>query len=149
MVGSKCSQPLSRPDMGCHCKFFFKTVCLLQLAKTTQLPLLLNHDLKVLVSGRVYQLSKFTKLHPCKFLAETKSIFSTTGRNLFQTRILKGFQDLLLEMRTGNMHWSLHMEAWLSYCLTATTFRWLAKNAGRTWKIFEFFEEEQLTFILK
>ncbi len=85
-----------------------------QLAKTTQLPLLLNHDLKEMYFGdwegvstqQIYEtspelLANFWQKPSqyCPPRAETL--------NQFQTRVLKGFQVLLLHMQKQNLQHAL------------------------------------------
>ncbi|HGW3980920.1 TPA: histidine phosphatase family protein [Acinetobacter baumannii] len=85
-----------------------------QLAKTTQLPLLLNHDLKEMYFGdwegvstqQIYEtspelLANFWQKPSqyCPPRAETL--------NQFQTRVLKGFQDLLEHMQKQNLQHAL------------------------------------------
>ncbi len=85
-----------------------------QLAKTTQLPLFLNHDLKEMYFGdwegvstqQIYEtspelLANFWQKPSqyCPPRAETL--------NQFQTRVLKGFQVLLLHMQKQNLQHAL------------------------------------------
>ncbi|AMO40815.1 fructose-2,6-bisphosphatase [Acinetobacter pittii] len=85
-----------------------------QLAKTTQLPLLLNHDLKEMYFGdwegvstqQIYEtspelLANFWQKPSqyCPPRAETL--------NQFQIRVLKGFQDLLKHMQKQNLQHAL------------------------------------------
>lgn len=85
-----------------------------QLAKTTQLPLLVNHDLKEMYFGewegvstqQIYETSPELLVNfwqkpsqYCPPRAETL--------NQFQKRVLKGFQDLLLEMQNQNWQHAL------------------------------------------
>lgn len=85
-----------------------------QLAKTNQLPLLLNHDLKEMYFGdwegvstqQIYEtspelLANFWQKPSqyCPPRAETL--------NQFQTRVLKGFQDLLKHMQKQNLQHAL------------------------------------------
>ncbi|QEA23330.1 histidine phosphatase family protein [Acinetobacter pittii] len=85
-----------------------------QLAKTTQLPLLLNHDLKEMYFGdwegvstqQIYEtspelLANFWQKPSqyCPSRAETL--------NQFQIRVLKGFQDLLKHMQKQNLQHAL------------------------------------------
>lgn len=85
-----------------------------RLAKTTELPLLLNHDLKEMYFGewegvstqQIYEtspelLANFWQKPSqyCPPRAETL--------NQFQTRVLKGFQDLLKHMQKQNLQHAL------------------------------------------
>ncbi|MEB3794359.1 MULTISPECIES: histidine phosphatase family protein [unclassified Acinetobacter] len=134
-----------------------------QLAKTTQLPLLLNHDLKEMYFGewegvstqQIYETSPELLANfwqkPSQYSPPQAETFMQ-----FQTRILKGFQDLLLEMRKQNWQHALVVThggviKLLSCLAQQQPLDDLLKMQAELGKLysFEFFEEEQLTFILK
>ncbi|MGV2453675.1 UNVERIFIED_CONTAM: histidine phosphatase family protein [Acinetobacter seifertii] len=135
-----------------------------QLAKTTQLPLLLNHDLKEMYFGewegvstqQIYETSPELLANfwqkPSQYCPPQAEILMQ-----FQTRILKGFQDLLLDMQNQNWQRALVVThggviKLLSCLAQQQPLDDLLKMQAELGKLysFEFFEEEeQLTFILK
>ncbi|MEQ1451500.1 histidine phosphatase family protein [Acinetobacter seifertii] len=135
-----------------------------QLAKTTQLPLLLNHDLKEMYFGEwegvsTQQIYETSPELLANFWQKPSQYCPPQAETLmqFQTRILKGFQDLLLEMRKQNWQRALVVTHGgvikLLSCLAGQQpLDDLLKMQSELGKLysFEFFkEEEQLTFILK
>ncbi|MEQ1079224.1 histidine phosphatase family protein [Acinetobacter seifertii] len=135
-----------------------------QLAKTTQLPLLLNHDLKEMYFGEwegvsTQQIYETSPELLANFWQKPSQYCPPQAETLiqFQTRILKGFQDLLLEMRKQNWERALVVTHGgvikLLSCLAGQQpLDDLLKMQAELGKLysFEFFEEEeQLTFILK
>ncbi len=135
-----------------------------QLAKTTQLPLLLNHDLKEMYFGEwegvsTQQIYETSPELLANFWQKPSQYCPPQAETLiqFQTRILKGFQDLLLEMRKQNWQRALVVThggviKLLSCLVRQQPLDDLLKMQAELGKLysFEFFEEEeQLTFILK
>lgn len=135
-----------------------------QLAKTADLPLLLNSDLKEMYFGEWEGVStqKIYETSPellANFWHKPSQYCPPQAETLmqFQTRILKGFQDLLLEMRKQNWQRALVVTHGgvikLLSCLAGQQpLDDLLKMQAELGKLysFEFFEEEeQLTFILK
>ncbi|ONN48576.1 fructose-2,6-bisphosphatase [Acinetobacter genomosp. 33YU] len=135
-----------------------------QLAKTTQLPLLLNHDLKEMYFGEwegvsTQQIYETSPELLANFWQKPSQYCPPQAETLmqFQTRILKGFQDLLLEMRKQNWQHALVVThggviKLLSCLAQQQPLDDLLKMQAELGKLysFEFFEEEeQLTFILK
>lgn len=135
-----------------------------QLAKTTQLPLLLNHDLKEMYFGdwegvstqQIYEtspelLANFWQKPSqyCPPRAETL--------NQFQTRVLKGFQELLVQMQNQNLERALVVTHGgvikLLTCLARQQpLDDLLKMPAELGKLYslEFYEADgQLTFILR
>ncbi|WP_212511449.1 histidine phosphatase family protein [Acinetobacter seifertii] len=135
-----------------------------QLAKTTQLPLLLNHDLKEMYFGEwegvsTQQIYETSPELLANFWQKPSQYCPPQAETLmqFQMRILKGFQDLLLEMRKQNWQRALVVThggviKLLSCLAQQQSLDDLLKMQAELGKLysFEFFEEEeQLTFILK
>lgn len=135
-----------------------------QLAKTTQLPLLLNHDLKEMYFGEwegvsTQQIYETSPELLANFWQKPSQYCPPQAETLmqFQMRILKGFQDLLLEMRKQNWQRALVVThggviKLLSCLARQQPLDDLLKMQAELGKLysFEFFEEEeQLTFILK
>ncbi|WP_284114970.1 histidine phosphatase family protein [Acinetobacter pittii] len=80
-----------------------------QLAKTTQLPLLLNHDLKEMYFGEwegvsTQQIYETSPELLANFWQKPSQYCPPRAETLmqFQTRVLKGFQELLVEMQKQN-----------------------------------------------
>ncbi len=80
-----------------------------QLAKTTQLPLLLNHDLKEMYFGEwegvsTQQIYETSPELLANFWQKPSQYCPPRAETLmqFQTRVLKGFQELLVEMQNQN-----------------------------------------------
>jgi alpha-ribazole phosphatase len=80
-----------------------------QLAKTTQLPLLLNHDLKEMYFGEwegvsTQQIYKTSPELLANFWQKPSQYCPPRAETLmqFQIRVLKGFQELLVEMQNQN-----------------------------------------------
>ena len=135
-----------------------------QLAKTTQLPLLLNHDLKEMYFGEwegvsTQQIYETSPELLAIFWQKPSQYCPPQAETLmqFQTRILKGFQDLLLDMQNQNWQRALVVThggviKLLSCLAQQQPLDDLLKMQAELGKLysFEFFEEEeQLTFILK
>ncbi|WP_288421027.1 histidine phosphatase family protein [uncultured Acinetobacter sp.] len=134
-----------------------------QLAKTTQLPLLLNHDLKEMYFGEwegvsTQQIYETSPELLANFWQKPSQYCPPQAETLmqFQMRILKGFQDLLLEMRKQNWQRALVVThggviKLLSCLARQQPLDDLLKMQAELGKLysFEFFEEEKLTFILK
>lgn len=135
-----------------------------QLAKTTQLPLLLNHDLKEMYFGEwegvsTQQIYETSPELLASFWQKPSQYCPPQAETLmqFQTRILKGFQDLLLDMQNQNWQRALVVThggviKLLSCLAQQQPLDDLLKMQAELGKLysFEFFEEEeQLTFILK
>jgi len=135
-----------------------------QLSKTTQLPLLVNHDLKEMYFGEwegvsTQQIYETSPELLANFWQKPSQYCPPQAETLiqFQTRILKGFQDLLLEMRKQNWQRALVVThggviKLLSCLARQQPLDDLLKMQAELGKLysFEFFEEEeQLTFILK
>ena len=135
-----------------------------QLSKTTQLPLLVNHDLKEMYFGewegvstqQIYEtspelLANFWQKPSqyCPPCAETL--------NQFQTRVLKGFQNLLEQMQKQNLQHALVITHGGVIKLLACLARQqplddLLKMPAELGKLYslEFFETDgQLTFKLR
>ncbi|MGK8804469.1 histidine phosphatase family protein [Acinetobacter seifertii] len=135
-----------------------------QLAKTADLPLLLNSDLKEMYFGEwegvsTQQIYETSPELLTNFWQKPSQYCPPQAETLrqFQTRILKGFQDLLLEMRKQNWQRALVVThggviKLLSCLARQQPLDDLLKMQAELGKLysFEFFEEEeQLTFILK
>lgn len=135
-----------------------------QLAKTTQLPLLLNHDLKEMYFGEwegvsTQQIYETSPELLANFWQKPSQYCPPQAETLkqFQMRILKGFQDLLLDMQNQNWQRALVVThggviKLLSCLARQQPLDDLLKMQAELGKLysFEFFEEEeQLTFILK
>jgi len=80
-----------------------------QLAKTTQLPLLLNYDLKEMYFGEwegisTQQIYETSPELLANFWQKPSQYCPPRAETLmqFQTRVLKGFQELLVEMQNQN-----------------------------------------------
>jgi len=80
-----------------------------QLAKTTQLPLLLNHDLKEMYFGEwegvsTQQIYETSPELLANFWQKPSQYCPPRAETLmqFQTRVLKGFQELLVQMQNQN-----------------------------------------------
>ncbi|RJE68849.1 fructose-2,6-bisphosphatase [Acinetobacter sp. JS678] len=80
-----------------------------QLAKTTQLPLLLNHDLKEMYFGEwegvsTQQIYETSPELLANFWEKPSQYCPPRAETLmqFQTRVLKGFQELLVQMQNQN-----------------------------------------------
>ncbi|MBJ8433360.1 histidine phosphatase family protein [Acinetobacter pittii] len=80
-----------------------------QLAKTTQLPLLLNHDLKEMYFGEwegvsTQQIYETSPELLANFWQKPSQYCPPCAETLmqFQTRVLKGFHELLVEMQKQN-----------------------------------------------
>ncbi|WP_151767292.1 histidine phosphatase family protein [Acinetobacter oleivorans] len=80
-----------------------------QLSKTTQLPLLLNHDLKEMYFGEwegvsTQQIYETSPELLANFWQKPSQYCPPRAETLmqFQTRVLKGFQELLAEMQNQN-----------------------------------------------
>lgn len=80
-----------------------------QLAKTTQLPLLLNHDLKEMYFGEwegisTQQIYETSPELLANFWQKPSQYCPPRAETLiqFQTRVLEGFQELLVEMQNQN-----------------------------------------------
>lgn len=80
-----------------------------KLAKTTQLPLLLNHDLKEMYFGEwegisTQQIYETSPELLANFWQKPSQYCPPRAETLmqFQTRVLKGFQELLVEMQNQN-----------------------------------------------
>lgn len=80
-----------------------------QLAKTTQLPLLLNHDLKEMYFGEwegisTQQIYETSPELLANFWQKPSQYCPPRAETLmqFQTRVLKGFQELLVHMQNQN-----------------------------------------------
>lgn len=85
-----------------------------QLAKTTQLPLLLNHDLKEMYFGEwegvsTQQIYETSPELLANFWQKPSQYCPPHAETLmqFQTRVLKGFQELLVEMQNQNWQHAL------------------------------------------
>jgi len=85
-----------------------------QLAKTTQLPLLLNHDLKEMYFGdwegvSTQQIYETSPELLANFWQKPSQYCPPRAETLmqFQTRVLKGFQELLVEMQNQNWQHAL------------------------------------------
>lgn len=135
-----------------------------QLAKTADLPLLLNSDLKEMYFGEwegvsTQQIYETSPELLTNFWQKPSQYCPPQAETLmqFQTRILKGFQDLLLEMRKQNWQHALVVThggviKLLSCLAQQQHLDDLLKMQAELGKLysFDFFEEEeQLTFILK
>lgn len=134
-----------------------------QLAKTADLPLLLNSDLKEMYFGEwegvsTQQIYETSPELLTNFWQKPSQYCPPQAETLmqFQTRILKGFQDLLLDMQNQNWQRALVVThggviKLLSCLAQQQPLDDLLKMQAELGKLysFEFFEEEQLTFILK
>ncbi|MBJ8429043.1 histidine phosphatase family protein [Acinetobacter pittii] len=85
-----------------------------QLAKTTQLPLLLNHDLKEMYFGdwegvSTQQIYETSPELLANFWQKPSQYCPPRAETLmqFQTRVLKGFQELLVQMQNQNLERAL------------------------------------------
>ncbi|WP_447500452.1 histidine phosphatase family protein [Acinetobacter oleivorans] len=85
-----------------------------QLAKTTQLPLLLNHDLKEMYFGEwegvsTQQIYETSPELLANFWQKPSQYCPPRAETLmqFQTRVLKGFQELLVQMQNQNWQHAL------------------------------------------
>ncbi|RSO36055.1 histidine phosphatase family protein [Acinetobacter lactucae] len=85
-----------------------------QLAKTNELPLLLNHDLKEMYFGdwegvSTQQIYETSPELLANFWQKPSQYCPPRAETLmqFQTRVLKGFKDLLVHMQSQNMQHAL------------------------------------------
>ncbi|QXB46784.1 histidine phosphatase family protein [Acinetobacter seifertii] len=134
-----------------------------QLSKTTQLPLLVNHDLKEMYFGEwegvsTQQIYETSPELLANFWQKPSQYYPPRAETLmqFQERVLNGFQDLLLDMQNQNWQRALVVThggviKLLSCLAQQQPLDDLLKMQAELGKLysFEFFEEEQLTFILK
>lgn len=135
-----------------------------QLAKTTQLPLLLNHDLKEMYFGEwegvsTQQIHETSPELLANFWQKPSQYCPPRAETLmqFQTRVLKGFQELLVEMQNQNWQHGLVVTHGgvikLLACLaTQQPLDDLLKMPAELGKLysFEFSETDgQLTFMLR
>lgn len=135
-----------------------------QLAKTTQLPLLLNHDLKEMYFGEwegvsTQQIYETSPELLANFWQKPSQYCPPRAETLmqFQTRVLKGFQELLVEMQNQNWQNALVVTHGgvikLLACLAGQyPLDDLLKMPAELGKLysFEFYETDgQLTFILR
>ncbi len=135
-----------------------------QLAKTTQLPLLLNHDLKEMYFGEwegvsTQQIYETSPELLANFWQKPSQYCPPRAETLmqFQTRVLKGFQELLVEMQNQNWQHGLVVTHGgvikLLACLaTQQPLDDLLKMPAELGKLysFEFSETDgQLTFMLR
>ncbi|MCU4530059.1 histidine phosphatase family protein [Acinetobacter sp. P1(2023)] len=135
-----------------------------QLAKPTQLPLLLNHDLKEMYFGdwegvSTQQIYDTSPELLANFWQKPSQYCPPRAETLmeFQTRVLKGFQELLVEMRNQNWQHALVVTHGgvikLLACLaTQQPLDDLLKMPAELGKLysFEFSETDgQLTFMLR
>ncbi|MFV5442610.1 histidine phosphatase family protein [Acinetobacter oleivorans] len=135
-----------------------------QLAKTTQLPLLLNHDLKEMYFGEwegvsTQQIYETSPELLANFWQKPSQYCPPRAETLmqFQTRVLKGFQELLVQMQNQNWQHALVVTHGgvikLLACLaTQQPLDDLLKMPAELGKLysFEFSETDgQLTFILR
>ncbi|EOQ63747.1 hypothetical protein F935_01376 [Acinetobacter calcoaceticus ANC 3811] len=135
-----------------------------QLAKTIQLPLLLNHDLKEMYFGdwegiSTQQIYETSPELLANFWQKPSQYCPPRAETLmqFQTRVLKGFQELLVEMQNHNWHHGLVVTHGgvikLLACLaTQQPLDDLLKISAELGKLysFEFSETDgQLTFMLR
>ncbi|WP_144730517.1 histidine phosphatase family protein [Acinetobacter oleivorans] len=134
------------------------------LAKTTQLPLLLNHDLKEMYFGEwegvsTQQIYETSPELLANFWQKPSQYCPPRAETLmqFQTRVLKGFQELLVEMQNQNLQHGLVVTHGgvikLLACLaTQQPLDDLLKMPAELGKLysFEFSETDgQLTFMLR
>ncbi|MFY5898297.1 histidine phosphatase family protein [Acinetobacter pittii] len=135
-----------------------------QLAKTTQLPLLLNHDLKEMYFGEwegvsTQQIYETSPELLANFWQKPSQYCPPRAETLmqFQTRVLKGFQELLVQMQNQNWQHALVVTHGgvikLLACLaTQQPLDDLLKMPAELGKLysFEFSETDgQLTFMLR
>ncbi|WP_445406253.1 histidine phosphatase family protein [Acinetobacter seifertii] len=135
-----------------------------QLAKTADLPLLLNSDLKEMYFGEwegvsTQQIYETSPELLANFWQKPSQYCPPRAETLmqFQIRVLKGFQELLVQMQNQNWQHGLVVTHGgvikLLACLaTQQPLDDLLKMQAELGKLysFDFFEEEeQLTFILK
>lgn len=135
-----------------------------QLAKTTQLPLLLNHDLKEMYFGdwegiSTQQIYETSPELLANFWQKPSQYCPPRAETLmqFQTRVLKGFQELLVPMQNQNWQNALVVTHGgvikLLACLaTQQPLDDLLKMPAELGKLysFEFSETDgQLTFMLR
>lgn len=135
-----------------------------QLAKTTELPLLLNDDLKEMYFGdwegiSTQQIYETSPELLANFWQKPTQYCPPRAETLmqFQTRVLKGFQELLVHMQKQNWQHALVVTHGgvikLLTCLAGQhPLDDLLKMPAELGKLYslEFFEEDgQLTFILK
>lgn len=135
-----------------------------QFAKTTQLPLLLNHDLKEMYFGEwegisTQQIYETSPELLANFWQKPSQYCPPRAETLmqFQTRVLKGFQKLLVEMQNQNWQHGLVVTHGgvikLLACLaTQQPLDDLLKMPAELGKLysFEFSETDgQLTFMLR
>ncbi|MDO7243897.1 histidine phosphatase family protein [Acinetobacter pittii] len=135
-----------------------------KLAKTTQLPLLLNHDLKEMYFGdwegvSTQQIYETSPELLANFWQKPSQYCPPRAETLmqFQTRVLKGFQELLVQMQNQNWQHGLVVTHGgvikLLACLaTQQPLNDLLKMPAELGKLysFEFYETDgQLTFILR
>ncbi|MBJ9419794.1 histidine phosphatase family protein [Acinetobacter oleivorans] len=135
-----------------------------QLTKTTQLPLLLNHDLKEMYFGdwegvSTQQIYETSPELLANFWQKPSQYCPPRAETLmqFQTRVLKGFQELLIEMQNQNWQHGLVVTHGgvikLLACLaTQQPLDDLLKMPAELGKLysFEFSETDgQLTFMLR
>lgn len=135
-----------------------------QLAKTTQLPLLLNHDLKEMYFGEwegvsTQQIYETSPELLANFWQKPSQYCPPRAETLmqFQTRVLKGFQELLVQMQNQNWQHGLVVTHGgvikLLACLaTQQPLDDLLKMPAELGKLysFEFSETDgQLTFMLR
>lgn len=135
-----------------------------QLAKTAELPLLLNHDLKEMYFGEwegvsTQQIYETSPELLANFWQKPSQYCPPRAETLmqFQTRVLKGFQELLVEMQNQNWRHGLVVTHGgvikLLACLaTQQPLDDLLKMPAELGKLysFEFSETDgQLTFMLR
>ncbi|MFV5629255.1 histidine phosphatase family protein [Acinetobacter oleivorans] len=135
-----------------------------QLAKTTQLPLLLSHDLKEMYFGEwegisTQQIYETSPELLANFWQKPSQYCPPRAETLmqFQTRVLKGFQELLVQMQNQNWQHGLVVTHGgvikLLACLaTQQPLDDLLKMPAELGKLysFEFSETDgQLTFMLR
>jgi len=135
-----------------------------KIAKTTQLPLLLNHDLKEMYFGEwegvsTQQLYETSPELLANFWEKPSQYCPPRAETLmqFQTRVLKGFQELLVQMQNQNWQHGLVVTHGgvikLLACLaTQQPLDDLLKMPAELGKLysFEFSETDgQLTFMLR
>ncbi|MFV5360245.1 histidine phosphatase family protein [Acinetobacter oleivorans] len=135
-----------------------------QLAKTTQLPLLLNNDLKEMYFGdwegvSTQQIYETSPELLANFWQKPSQYCPPRAETLmqFQTRVLKGFQELLVEMQNQNWQHGLVVTHGgvikLLACLaTQQPLDDLLKMPAELGKLYSFVFSEtdgQLTFMLR
>ncbi|NUF35570.1 histidine phosphatase family protein [Acinetobacter oleivorans] len=135
-----------------------------QLAKTTQLPLLLNHDLKEMYFGEwegvsTQQIYETSPELLANFWQKPTQYCPPRAETLmqFQTRLLKGFQELLVQMQNQNWQHALvvthggviKLLACLAQQQPLDDLLKIPAELGKLYS-FEFSEtDDQLTFILR